>query len=290
MLVPQQPRDANGRIQTDIELPVSGDEPHNVITVDWVSRAICRLLENPESRDRTFHLVSEAPTTFRAVIDWCCEFFNSTGVRFVERSLGRRATSQFAEMFFSSSRVYQDYDACLVEFDNRNFKALVPDFPCPVISRDQVIRYLEFGAQDAWGKRRDQNPISLAAPSELAGRIAAKWTELLQSEGALQPDATYSLDIRGISGGQWHFVPGNSEGELVIKPGLCDQVAGHLVVDTNELLVAAGVSESTPAQQLQNSIAGFSIEEFVSRQHRQTLKSIASQPQVGSSAIAPSFR
>jgi thioester reductase-like protein len=290
MLVPQQPRDANGRIQTDIELPVSGDEPHNVITVDWVSRAICRLLENPESRDRTFHLVSEAPTTFRAVIDWCCEFFNSTGVRFVERSLGRRATSQFAEMFFSSSRVYQDYDACLVEFDNRNFKALVPDFPCPVISRDQVIRYLEFGAQDAWGKRRDQNPISLAAPSELAGRIAVKWTELLQSEGALQPDATYSLDIRGISGGQWHFVPGNSEGELVIKPGLCDQVAGHLVVDTNELLVAAGVSESTPAQQLQNSIAGFSIEEFVSRQHRQTLKSIASQPEVGSSAIAPSFR
>lgn len=290
MLVPQQPRDANGRIQTDIELPVSGDEPHNVITVDWVSRAICRLVENPESRDRTFHLVSEAPTTFRAVIDWCCEFFNSTGVRFVERSLGRRATSQFAEMFFSSSRVYQDYDACLVNFDNRNFKALVPDFPCPVISREQVIRYLEFGAQDAWGKRRDQNPISLAAPAELAGRIAAKWTELMQAERKLQPEAVYSLDIRGISGGQWHFVPRTTEGQLVIKPGLCDQVAGHLVIDTNELIVAAGMTESTPVQQLQDAIARFSIDEFVAHQYRQTPEKIASQPQFGLGAIAPAHR
>ena len=267
MLVPQQPRDANGRIQTDIELPVSGDEPHNVITVDWVSRAICRLIEHPDSRDRTFHLVSEAPTTFREVIDWCCEFFNSTGVRFVERSIGRRATSQFAEMFFSSSRVYQDYDACLVDFDNRNFKALVPDFPCPMISREQVIRYLEFGAQDAWGKRRDQNPVSLAAPRDLAGRIAAKWTELMRAEGNLVPEAVYSLDIRGISGGQWNFVPGNSSEALTINLGLCDLVAGHLVIDTNELLVAAGLSESTPAQQLHESIAQLPVEEFVLRQH-----------------------
>jgi thioester reductase-like protein len=290
MLVPQQPRDANGRIQTDIELPVSGDEPHNVITVDWVSRAICRLVENPNSRDRTFHLVSEAPTTFRAVIDWCCEFFNSTGVRFVERSLGRRATSQFAEMFFSSSRVYQDYDACLVNFDNRNFKALVPDFPCPVISREQVIRYLEFGAQDAWGKRREQNPVSLGAPKELAERIASKWIELMRAEGNLATGAVYSLDIRGISGGQWHFSPGNGSEQTVINSGLCDLVAGHLVIDTNELLVAVGLSEATPAPQLQEAISRLPLEEFIVRQCGQMNERIASQPQLDAGAAIHSHR
>jgi len=290
MLVPQQPRDANGRIQTDIELPVSGDEPHNVITVDWVSRAICRLVENPNSRDRTFHLVSEAPTTFRAVIDWCCEFFNSTGVRFVERSLGRRATSQFAEMFFSSSRVYQDYDACLVNFDNRNFKALVPDFPCPVISREQVIRYLEFGAQDAWGKRREQNPVSLGAPKELAERIASKWIELMLAEGNLASGAVYSLDIRGISGGQWHFIAGARSEQTVINSGLCDLVAGHLVIDTNELLVAVGLSEATPAPQLQEAISRLPIEEFIVRQCGQMTKRIASQPQLDAGAAIHSHR
>ena len=290
MLVPQQPRDDNGRIQTDIELPVSGDEPHNVITVDWVSRAICRLIENPDSRDRTFHLVSESPTTFREVIDWCCEFFNSTGVRFVERSLGRRATSQFAEMFFSSSRVYQEYDACLVEFDNRNFKQLVPDFPCPVISREQVIRYLEFGAQDAWGKRREQNPISLGAPRDLAARIATKWIELIRAEGKLSPDALYSLDIRGISGGQWHFVPGARSDQPVINSGVCDLVAGHLVIDTNELLVAAGLSEATPAPQLLEAVSRLPIEDFILRQHGQINHRIASQPQLNSGAVIHSHR
>jgi thioester reductase-like protein len=290
MLVPQQPRDVNGRIQTDIELPVSGDEPHNVITVDWVSRAICRLVENPNSRDCTFHLVSEAPTTFRAVIDWCCEFFNSTGVRFVERSLGRRATSQFAEMFFSSSRVYQDYDACLVNFDNRNFKALVPDFPCPVISREQVIRYLEFGTQDAWGKRREQNPVSLGAPKELAERIASKWIELMRAEGKLATESVYSLDIRGISGGQWHFIPGNRPEQTVINPGLCDLVAGHLVVDTNELLVAVGLSEATPAHQLQEAISRLPVEDFIVRQCGQMNQRIASQPQIDAAAAVHSHR
>lgn len=290
MLVPQQPRDANGRIQTDIELPVSGDEPHNVITVDWVSRAICRLVENPESRDRTFHLVSEAPTTFRAVIDWCCEFFNSTGVRFVERSLGRRATSQFAEMFFSSSRVYQDYDACLVNFDNRNFKALVPDFPCPVISREQVIRYLEFGAQDAWGKRREQNPVSLGTPKELAERFATTWIEMMRAEGSLASEAVYSLDIRGISGGQWHFTPDARPDQAVINSGLCDSVAGHLVIDTNELLVAVGLSEATPAQQLQEAISRLPIEDFILRQRGHMSQRLAGQPQLNAGAVIHSHR
>jgi thioester reductase-like protein len=290
MLVPQQPRDANGRIQTDIELPVSGDEPHNVITVDWVSRAICRLVENPESRGRTFHLVSEAPTTFRAVIDWCCEFFNSTGVRFVERSLGRRATSQFAEMFFSSSRVYQDYDACLVNFDNRNFKALVPDFPCPVISREQVIRYLEFGAQDAWGKRREQNPVSLGTPKELAERFATTWIEMMRAEGSLASEAVYSLDIRGISGGQWHFTPDARPDQAVINSGLCDSVAGHLVIDTNELLVAVGLSEATPAQQLQEAISRLPIEDFILRQRGHMSQRLAGQPQLNAGAVIHSHR
>jgi thioester reductase-like protein len=290
MLVPQQPRDANGRIQTDIELPVSGDEPHNVITVDWVSRAICRLVENPESRDRTFHLVSEAPTTFRAVIDWCCEFFNSTGVRFVERSLGRRATSQFAEMFFSSSRVYQDYDACLVNFDNRNFKALVPDFPCPVISREQVIRYLEFGAQDAWGKRREQNPVSLGTLKELAERFATTWIEMMRAEGSLASEAVYSLDIRGISGGQWHFTPDARPDQAVIHSGLCDLVAGHLVIDTNELLVAVGLSEATPAQQLQEAISRLPIEDFILRQRGHMSQRLAGQPQLNAGAVIHSHR
>jgi thioester reductase-like protein len=271
MLVPQQPRDNTGRIQTDIELPVSGDEPHNVISVDWVSRAICRLLEQPASRGRTFHLVSEHPTTFREVIDWCCEFFNSTGVRFVERSLGRRATSQFAEMFFSSSRVYQDYDACLVEFDNRNFKQLIPDFDCPAISREQVIRYLEFGAQDAWGKRRDQLPESFEQPQKLAEKIAVGWMEYSAdfptNPHAALPGRICSLDLRGVSGGQWHFVAVAGEG-LEVQPGLHESADAWLILDTNDLVAARDSSSNMFAGRPLLEIVRLQLAQMSAEEHR----------------------
>jgi hypothetical protein len=193
-------------------------------------------------------------------------------------------------MFFSSSRVYQDYDACLVNFDNRNFKALVPDFPCPVISREQVIRYLEFGAQDAWGKRREQNPVSLGTPKELAERFATTWIEMMRAEGSLASEAVYSLDIRGISGGQWHFTPDARPDQAVINSGLCDSVAGHLVIDTNELLVAVGLSEATPAQQLQEAISRLPIEDFILRQRGHMSQRLAGQPQLNAGAVIHSHR
>jgi hypothetical protein len=192
-------------------------------------------------------------------------------------------------MFFTSSRVYQDYDACLVDFDNRNFRELIPDFPCPVISREQVMRYLEFGTQDAWGKRREQNPISLASPQQLAMRFATTWRNLLRAEGNWQAERTYSLDIRGISGGQWHFISDGGN-ELLIRPGLCDQVAAHLLVDTNDLLIAVGLNELAPVEQLQAAVAALPLEQLVTRLSRLQQNSHSDNLPIRSASPVPAHR
>ena len=235
-LMPMQPRDEQGRIHTDIDLPISGDEPHNVITVDWVSAAITRLLDIPEAAGQTVHLVADAPTTFREVIQWCYEYFNSTGVRFVGRECERRVTSDFAEAFLDSSRVYHEYDAFTVAFDNSNFRRLLPDFPCPAITRERVIRYLEFGKHDCWGKRRDELPLEIRDAKVVAQKLATVINEAVNlKRKSLKSHPIIGIDLYGPAGGQWHFqtapkTPGS------VEPGLRDDVQHVFKLATTQLV------------------------------------------------------
>ncbi len=235
-LMPMQPRDERGQIHTDIDLPISGDEPHNVVTVDWVAAAINRLLDAPEAAGQTVHLVADVPTTFREVIQWCYEYFNSTGVRFVGRQCNRLATSEFAEAFFDSSRVYQEYDAFNVTFDNSNFRRLLPDFPCPAITRDRVIRYLEFGKHDCWGKRREELPVEFRDSKVMAEKLAAvinEAVELKRTPKQLPPKI--GIDLYGPAGGQWHFQTApNAPGP--VQAGLCEDVQHVFKLATTQLV------------------------------------------------------
>ena len=82
MLVPLQQRNADGIIETPIKLPYTGDESRNLVPIDWVSRAICHLVETPEAHNRTYHLTPDHCASPREVIDYCYEYFHSDGVEF----------------------------------------------------------------------------------------------------------------------------------------------------------------------------------------------------------------
>ena len=48
---------------------MTGDEPRNVIPVDWVSEVMCHLFCTPEAHGGTYHLVPETPITPREIIE-----------------------------------------------------------------------------------------------------------------------------------------------------------------------------------------------------------------------------
>lgn len=169
MLIPQQPRNASGQYQTDIELPIDGDEPHDVVCVDWVSRSIVELFLQPATRGNVFHITAQHPTTIREVIDHCCQYFNSTGVRYLGRAAERQATSNFSELVFDAAKVYHAYEAVAPRFDRSNLLKFLPECHSPQIDREMVIRFLEFGKQDRWGKRRIEKP-TLAHSAPISGR------------------------------------------------------------------------------------------------------------------------
>jgi len=82
-LIPLQQKDENGIYQTPIKLPMNGDEPRNLVPVDWVSSVICHLVKTKSAHGRTFHLVPDECSTTRMFVDACCEYFNSGGVEYM---------------------------------------------------------------------------------------------------------------------------------------------------------------------------------------------------------------
>jgi len=223
VLVPQQPVDANGIRQTPIEMPVSGDEPHNLVPVDWVSAVITKLIGNPAARGQTFHLASPHSVTMREVLDVCYEHFCSQGVRFVGGDgQPHNEDSPFAKSFLESSSNYRDYDVFTPQFDRTNLERLVGQIPCPKIDAEMVRRFLKFGVEDRWGKRKSQqvSEPGQPVPAALKAMLSEHQTGPLQKliNGYKQG---LGVDLVGPGGGQWRLVPGQREVDgWVLERGL----------------------------------------------------------------------
>jgi thioester reductase-like protein len=176
-LVPAQKTDPNGVHQTPIELPINGDEPRNLVPVDWVSEVIYHLVTTTAAHGRTYHLVPDQCSTARQFIDACCEHYNSGGVEFVgpEQSSSAATTgnsnqappkqehstspkSEFAQLFFENARVYEQYLTTDPLFDKSNLERWAGHLRCPTIDAAMIQRFITFGEQNRWGKGRPKPP------------------------------------------------------------------------------------------------------------------------------------
>jgi thioester reductase-like protein len=201
--------DADGRRYTPVRLQMHGDERRNVAPVDWVSAAICRLLETPEARGGTYHLAPREPFTPRQVIEAGCEYFNSYGVEFCGPngqsvdfvgSMDRDAHQHMA--------VYHPYDNTDPTFDTSNLLRFTADLPCPRIDKAMLHRFWRYGERDRWGKRRSAKPaLTFRVSDALSPRVAPSPTCLERSAACGDRpgwEGWINLDILGAGGGQWH--------------------------------------------------------------------------------------
>ena len=83
LMIPALPAREDGKRVTPIRLRMTGSERRNIIPVEYVSAVMCRLFETPEARGLTFHIAPERPITSREIIEYCGDYFNSTGAEFV---------------------------------------------------------------------------------------------------------------------------------------------------------------------------------------------------------------
>ncbi len=236
MLVPQQPRNQEGVIETAIRLPMNGDEPRNLVPVDWVSKVIGHIFCSPSAHGRTFHLAPDKCTNAREVIGFCYEYFNSCGVQFCGAGADRTADSEFAERFFENVGVYASYETSDPSFDRTNLKKYAGHLACPSIDKEMILRFMRFGEANAWGKKReDLPPVARWFDSQLAN-VAKSATQVFDKlkDGKLGPLVKFGLDIRGPGGGQWQLTAG-TDGEFQVAVGLPESCYPVLTMDDHQV-------------------------------------------------------
>lgn len=234
MLVPQQQRNAAGAHYTPIHLPMNGDEPRNLVPVDWVSKVVCTVIDDPTAHGKTIHLAPAFRTTPRSIVDSCYEYFNSCGVEYDgPNSPKNEHESAFAKAFFANTKIYQDYERSDPDFDCSNLREHCPHLPCPVVDQAMIHRFLEFGKRDQWGRSRAV-PIVEPVDVETALAVAAQsdWTDLTAA-----PGLDLGLDVVGPGGGQWTLSWSAHRGWSVVR-GIHSTATHFMQLNSTELCSA----------------------------------------------------
>lgn len=253
----------DGRRHTPVRMQMTGEEPRNIVPVDWVSQVICRLVGNPSAIGKTFHLAPKSRVTPRQIIDAGFQYFNSYGAEFVgpaEKSSDGGATST-ERAIQESKTIYEAYESSDPEFDTSNVDLFLPDLPSPEIDSTMLARYWDFAEADRWGRRRKPAAQVEAWASELLSSItASELYQRLQSQmGEQALGDTVGLSICGVGGGEWKMVA-DANGRLHLESGLphCHATCLELSMDQLASLLPAGqVSRSSrPAERVSLENAG----------------------------------
>ena len=246
LMIPTLPVGSDGKRHTPIRMRMTGDERRNIIPVEWVSAVMCRLFETPEARGLTYHIAPEHPITSGEIIEYCADCFNATGATFcghgeIEPPGTTRDENEdqwmFERMYWENAETYAPYERSDNVFDLTNLQRFTGDIVCPDFDRTVMSRYIEYGNEDRWGKRKPETePISF-------------WTEdQLSALSSNTPDSgaqTIGLDVSGPGGCQLTAVLSRAGIHAVVR-GLPDDTCPVLHVSNAEIaeMVQSGTVKS----------------------------------------------
>ncbi len=213
MFVPHLERGADGRILTDVQIPLDGDEPRNVVPVDWVSSVFRTVFSNPALHNKTYHLAPDRFLTARQVIEACYDHFNSFGVEFCGPGKNGVAQPDYARKIVEQVSVYSQYETNDPLFDTRNLQAAAPGIRCPEIDHDMILRFLRYGESDLWGKRRH-----VAADCATRDQIDQQLRDIARAERVRHEPL--GVRLLGPGGGDWTLFRSANSGETVFQRGI----------------------------------------------------------------------
>ncbi|REK24898.1 MAG: NAD-dependent epimerase/dehydratase family protein [Planctomycetota bacterium] len=279
LLVHNVPPGPDGVRHTPIQLPLRGDEPRNLVAVDWVSRVICRLLDTPAAHGGTYHLTPARGVTARDLVEAAYEHFNSRGVEFAGEQAARdeKGPSGFGQAVFENKSIYEAYETSDPQFDRAQLLRFAADIPEPCLGKDAILNYWRFAEADDWGRRREPEPevpcwiadqlrpSTVEAPSSVS---AGSDTPPGGTNGSGTPDSAgprvFGLDVRGPGGGQWTVRLGDDR-HFEVELGLPNAEAEAVQIDARDLaarLQAGGAAASD--SQVATEAAGRLLAELVS--------------------------
>jgi thioester reductase-like protein len=212
VILRQETPEADGRILCPVRLNLTGDELRNAVPVDWVSRVMVHLFDTPEAHGRTFHIASDQRIVSREFVEHGLSYFNAYGVEFrpVAQPYSDRI-SRIDAMAHENIGIYEEYQQTDPTFDTTNLKQFAGHIECPVVDREMIARFVQYGEADNWGKRRPPKARVGKWAEDLLLRCLGEPGQWTPSEEVGQTSEPADLDLVGLDlvgpgGGQWHFV------------------------------------------------------------------------------------
>ena len=225
----------NGQRRLPVRVRLRGNEPCDLVTVDWVSRAVAELLALPGEHGRTYHLVSRAPATTRFILDTAAAELGIDGIELVGAAeIG--APSRLEELLLEGLQEYWPYLGGTPAFCDRNTAAALPHLPSPPIDAAMLRRLVRFALANRFG--RGPSPASPVGQPSVAIHCATYFERTFPEQArtsnlarAVGLSALISFEIHGAGGGQWSCRW--EEGDLVeIRRGLDERAVAIYRTDT----------------------------------------------------------
>jgi thioester reductase-like protein len=197
-----------------LRLPFTGEEPRDLVPVDWVAQAIVRLMHQPRRHGRTFHLTSARPIRMDEIKRAAEAELGLEGARWVGGAALDHPTT-LERLFRDHVRDYWPYLHGDPVFDRRNIRAALPSLPPPLVDHVMLGRLIRFARADQWGRR--QGPPAGAPAPRRGGNGAATDLDCADYVERFLPAAarrsllvraaglnlTIGLDVSGPGGGCW---------------------------------------------------------------------------------------
>jgi thioester reductase-like protein len=200
-----------GKRSLPLRLAFTGDEPRNLVPVDWVARAITRVLERSHLHGRTYHLVSRQPIAARHLAEVGAELLGLEGFTWVGPD-GPSDPTALEELFRERLYEYWPYRRGDPVFRDDNTRAALPDLPPPPVDRPMLERLMRFALAHGCGR---SGRVRTRGPAVDCARYVERFfpEAVRQSSLARVPlNLTVGLEVPGPGGGSW--VCNWVEGEL----------------------------------------------------------------------------
>ncbi len=133
-----------------LPLPGRGDEPLNLVPIDWVARASVALGRDPRARGRTFHLVDSHPLSARQVFELVARAGGRRGPRgSIPANLAKALLrAPGLERVSKSPRAFLETLTTRVTYDTRNADEVLGSLgvdPCPPLETyvDTLVEHVQ---------------------------------------------------------------------------------------------------------------------------------------------------
>ncbi len=187
-----------------VRLPFTGDEPRDLVPVDWVSRAIIHLVARPACHGRTYHLTAREPVPVQRIKEVAGQILRVVGAEWAGPD-GPADPTSLERLLLDRLHDYLPYRHGDPAFDRRHTAAALPDLPPPPVDDALLARLIRFAEADRWGRGR------APAPKAAAGLDCRRYIEDFFPEHAprsalarlIALDLLVGFEITGPGGGRW---------------------------------------------------------------------------------------